>query len=294
MTTLTLIDVSGYVYRAYFTLPAMTLDPSDPTSQATNALYGYTKMSLALAKERFADDAPHYVAAVFDGHRRGEGARSALDPQYKANRKTSPKELTSQFPLVHEAAEALGLNPVRADGHEADDVIATYAHQARAAGMDVCVISSDKDLFCLLAIGCTMWDPLKNQPITEESVRAKFGVHPSQMPELLAIMGDAADNIPGVPGIGQKGAADLLHEFGSLEELLAQACGVARKSHREALVRHADDARRSLALATLKTDVDVPVALPDLDYKRPHPDAVQGFLRKWEFRSLLDQPAEAA
>lgn len=294
MATLTLIDTSGFVYRAFYALPAMTLDPTDPTSQSVNALYGYTKLSMALAKERFADDEAHYVAAVFDGHRRGAGERSALDPAYKANRASTPVELTSQFPLVREAAEALGLNPVVAPGHEADDLIATYAHEARAAGMDVCILSSDKDLFCLLAQGCTLWDPLKAQPITDETVRAKFGVDPALVPEVLALMGDVSDNIPGVPGVGQKTAAALIQRFVTVENVLANRHDAGKPKVCEALTRYADAARTSRKLVELRTDVPMPVAVPDLDYKRPQPEALQAFLERWAFRSLMDEQERAA
>ena len=294
MATLTLIDTSGFVYRAYYALPAMTLDPTDPTSQAVNALYGYTKVSMALARERFADDEPHYVAAVFDGHRRGADARSALDPQYKANRKPLPPELSSQFPLVREAAAALGLNPVVAPGVEADDLIATYAHEARAAGMDVCVLSSDKDLFFLLARGCTIWDPLKAQPITDETVRAKFGVDPALVPEVLALMGDASDNIPGVAGIGAKTAAALVQRFGTVDNVLANAHDAGKPKIVEALRRYADAARTSRKLVELRTDVPLPMAIPDLDYKRPGADVLQAFLERFRFVSLMDEHARAA
>src|SRR5918994_5419582 len=207
---LVLVDGSGYVFRAFFALPPMTRPDGTPV----NAVFGFANMLFKLMQERPQDD----LVVVFDHG--STSFRNQLYYRYKATRDEPPDELVPQFALVREAARAFGLPVIDVEGYEADDLIAAYAKRAREAGEPVVVVSSDKDLMQLVGDGVEMWDPMKQKSIGREEVVERFGVGPELVRDALALIGDTSDNVPGVPGIGPKNAAQLLTEFGSLEGLL--------------------------------------------------------------------------
>lgn len=249
-----LIDGSGFIFRAYHRLPPLTRDDGTPTG----AVYGFTNMLLKLRSELPAS----HVVVVFDAE--GKTFRHDLYEAYKANRPPAPEDLIPQMALVREAVDAMNLPRIEQTGMEADDIIATYTRQATEAGMEVCIVSSDKDLMQLMddAAYVRMWDPLKARQMTLEDVKQKFGVEPDQIAEVQALMGDSIDNIPGVPGIGPKIAAELIQQYGSLEEVLAHTGDIPQKKRRERLEEHAEEARISRKLVELKDDCE---ALPPLD-----------------------------
>ncbi|MSO91947.1 MAG: DNA polymerase I [Rhodospirillales bacterium] len=277
-----LIDGSGFIFRAFHALPMMNRADGTPT----NAVFGFTKMLMKLLSGTDAD----YVAVIFDKARRT--FRHDIYKDYKANRPELPPELAPQFAIVHEAVRALNVAEVSENGYEADDLIATYARLAREAGADVTIVSSDKDLMQLVGDRVVMWDAMKEQEIGPEQVKEKFGVGPEQVVEVQALAGDSSDNVPGVPGIGVKTAAQLLQEYGDLETLLARAHEIKQPKRREALVNHAEDARLSLSLVTLKDDVPLTVGLDAFKVKRPDPEVLVKFLRDQAFKSLAAQVEE--
>ena len=256
-----------------------------------NAVFGFTNMLMKLLSETDADA----VAVVFDAARKT--FRSEIYPEYKAHRPPPPEELVPQFPIIREATRAFDVACVELEGFEADDLIATYAAQARALGARVTIVSSDKDLMQLVGEGVDMLDPLKNRPIGLAEVAEKFGVPPAQVVHVQALCGDAADNVPGVPGIGIKTAAQLIAEYGDLETLLARAGEIKQPKRREALLEHAEAARMSLRLVTLDAQAPVSESLEDFRVRPPDPGRLARFLEDQGFRSILarlGQPAPAA
>ena len=243
-----LIDGSNQMYRAYHALPPMT----NASGQVTHAVYGFVTMLTKL----IADHKPEFIAASFD--LAGPTFRRDLAADYKATRSPMPTDLIDQVPLVHQACRALGVPILTTDRYEADDVMGTLARQAAARGFEVALVTGDKDFFQLVGGPIKVYNP--REPGTwfdAEGVKQKFGVPPEQVIDVLALMGDTSDNVKGVPGIGEKGARDLITAFGSLEGLLARAGEVQQKRYREALLAHADDARQSQALVTIHTDCPV-------------------------------------
>ncbi|SMF63416.1 DNA polymerase I [Tistlia consotensis] len=277
-----LVDGSGYIFRAFFAIPPRM------TSHGlhVNAAFGFTNMLIKLLRESDADG----IAVIFDAS--GESFRNALYPAYKAQRDEPPDELVPQFAMIREATRAFNLPCIEKQGFEADDIIATYARQAREAGIDVTVVSSDKDLMQLVGGSVTMLDPIKNRPIGVEEVREKFGVTPDKVVEVQALAGDPTDNVPGVPGIGIKTAAQLIGEYGDLESLLARAAEIKQPKRREKLIEHAEDARISLKLVTLRDDVPLEETLDQFGLKEPEPETLKGFLERYEFRSILNRLAD--
>ncbi|MGF1477349.1 MAG: DNA polymerase I [Geminicoccaceae bacterium] len=273
---LVLIAGSGYIFRAFFALPPMTRADGTPV----NAVYGFCNMLWRLMQDLPDDN----LLVVFDAS--GVSFRNEIYDQYKANRDEPPEELRPQFKLVRDAVDAFGLPRLELEGFEADDIIATYTKLAREDGRTVRVISSDKDLMQLIADGVVMWDPMKSREIDDEAVRKKFFVGPELVRDVLALAGDTSDNVPGVPGIGPKTAAQLLDEFGSLEALLDKAETIKQPKRRQSLIEFRDQALLSQRLVTLRDDVPVTIALEDLD--RPHfdPDQAKAFLRDNDFKSL--------
>jgi DNA polymerase-1 len=280
-----LIDGSNQMYRAYHALPPMT----NAAGQVTHAVYGFVTMLLKL----IADHKPEFVAASFD--LAGPTFRRELAADYKATRNPMPPDLVGQVPLVHDACRALGVPILTTDRYEADDVMGTLARQAAARGFEVALVTGDKDFFQLVGGPIRVYNP--REPGTwfdADGVKQKFGVPPEQVIDVLALMGDTSDNIKGVPGIGEKGARDLITQFGTLEGLLAHAGEVTQKRYREALLAHADDARQSQALVTIHTDCPVtfdPEACRYTGAKRA--DAFRLFT-DLAFRSLVSQFAPTA
>ncbi len=256
-----IIDANNYVFRAFHALPMLT----SPDGTPINAVHGFVRMLQALR----VDFSPERIVAVFDAP--GPSFRDELFDEYKANRSPPPEDLRPQFPLVRAATRALGIPLLEIKGVEADDVIATLAVRARAAGMRAFILSSDKDLMQLVDDpgpdgGCIrLYDGMKRRLVGPEQVRDKYhGVGPERLGDLLALMGDSVDNVPGVPGIGPKTAAALLLEFGELEDVLTAAPSIKQKKRRERLIEHAEDARLSRILVELKRDVEVSCTLDEL------------------------------
>ena len=281
---LVLIDGSGYIFRAYHALPPLTRK-SD--GLPTGAVSGFCNMLNKLVADALDDGDVDLFCVVFDAAR--ATFRNEIYAPYKANRPPPPEDLVPQFALIKEASRAFNLATVELPGFEADDIIATYARLAREAGIRVTIVSSDKDLMQLVRDGVAMMDPMKNRRIGPDEVVERFGVGPDKVVEVQALAGDSTDNVPGVPGIGVKTAAQLINEYGDLDTLLARAAEIKQPKRRQNLMEHADLARISLALVRLKDDVEVPIALDDLALSPPQPDVLFPFLEEMEFTRLLSR-----
>ncbi len=274
-----LVDGSGFIFRAFHGLPPLTRADGTPV----NAVLGFTNMLMRLLAEAKAEA----VAVIFDAHR--VNFRNEIYPAYKANRDAPPPELVPQFALVREATRAFNVPAIELDGFEADDLIAAYARLAREAGRDVTIVSSDKDLMQLVGPGVRMLDPLKYRTIGPAEVVEKFGVPPAQVVDVQALAGDSTDNVPGVPGIGIKTAAQLIREYGDLESLLARAGEIKQPKRRDSLITFADQARLSRRLVQLAADAPVPVPLDQLRAQRPDPEILFPFLREQGFQSVVSR-----
>ncbi|NYZ14092.1 DNA polymerase I [Azospirillum sp. RWY-5-1] len=272
-----LVDGSGFIFRAFHALPILTRPDGTPV----NAVLGFTNMLTKL----LADLKAQAVAVVFDA--KGDTFRSNIYPAYKAQRPEPPEELKPQFALIREATHAFCLPCLELEGFEADDLIATYARLAREAGRPVTIVSSDKDLMQLVGPGVRMFDPLKNKPIGPAEVAEKFGVPPEKVVDVQALAGDSVDNVPGVPGIGVKTAAQLIQEYGDLESLLARAGEIKQPARRQKLIDFADQARVSRRLVLLDQNVPVPEPLEKLTVREPDHQKLIDFLRAQGFRSVV-------
>ena len=274
---LVLIDGSGYIFRAFHALPMMM----SPEGVPVNAVFGFTKMLMKLMD----DLQPSHVLVIFDAGR--VTFRNDIYPEYKQNRTDPPDELVPQFSLVRDATEAMSLPVTELPGFEADDLIASYAKMAHESGTDCLIVSSDKDLMQLVRPGVTMLDPMKQQRISDAEVVEKFGVLPNRVVDVQSLAGDSTDNVPGVPGIGIKTAAELINQFGDLDSLLAGAETIKQPKRRENLVNFAEQARISRELVRLKDDVPLDNNIASL--VRPHRDMdrLSAFLSGQGFNSLL-------
>ncbi|MEO3434790.1 DNA polymerase I [Inquilinus sp. CAU 1745] len=272
-----LVDGSGFIFRAFHALPMMNRR-SDGVP--VNAVYGYANMLLKLLADIKAD----HVAVVFDASR--ENFRNAIYADYKANRAEPPEELIPQFPLIREATLAFELPMVEKEGYEADDLIATYCRLAKEEGSKVVIVSSDKDLMQLVGDGVTMLDPIKNKVIDEAEVVEKFGLPPKCVVDIQALAGDPVDNVPGVPGIGVKTAAQLISDYGDLDSLLARAHEIKQPKRRESLIQYADQARISRDLVRLDAHVDAPLGLDGMIVDPPDRTRLVAFLEAQGFRSI--------
>lgn len=274
-----LVDGSGFIFRAFHGLPPM----SRPDGTPVNAVYGFTTMLMKLLSETDAD----HVAVVFDTSRKT--FRTEIFPEYKAHRPPAPEDLIPQFPLVRDATRAFDVCCIELEGFEADDLIATYARAAVADGAKVTIVSSDKDLMQLVGNGVEMFDPMKNRVIGVAEVFEKFGVAPDRVVDVQALCGDASDNVPGVPGIGIKTAAQLIVEYGDLDTLLARAGEIKQPKRRETLVNNAEMARISRRLVLLKNDIPLPVPMTELAVKPVNPETLAAFCAAQGFRSVLSR-----
>ena len=277
-----LIDGSAYIFRAFHAIPVGAFRRSDGVH--TNAVNGFCNMIVKLIEEITSDDADDYVAVIFDAS--SITFRNDIYPEYKANRDEPPEELRPQFSLVRDATRAFNLPSIEIEGYEADDLIATYAKDARAKGFEVTIVSSDKDLMQLVGPGITMFDPMRERTIAEPEVMEKFGVGPDKVIDVQSLAGDSTDNIPGVPGIGVKTAAQLIGEYGDLDTLLARAEEIKQPKRRENLIEFAEQARISRELVTLKNDVPVADKVEDFILKKPDPETLLAFLKEQEFRTI--------
>ncbi|MBN34744.1 MAG: DNA polymerase I [Rhodospirillaceae bacterium] len=271
-----LIDGSGFIFRAFHALPPMTRADGTPV----NAVMGFCNMIIKLLDGTDAD----HIACVFDYS--SKTFRNDLFDQYKAHRPPPPEELVPQFPLIREAALAFNLPVIEMEGYEADDIIATYTRMATEAGAEVTIVSSDKDLMQLIGEKVMMLDGLKTKEIREGEVFDKFGVTPDKVIEVQALAGDSVDNVPGVPGIGVKTAAQLINEYGDLETLLERAEEIKQPKRRENLINHAEDARISKKLVTLEQHVPLEEGLETLVRREPEADSLLGFLQSQDFRTV--------
>ncbi len=285
-----LVDGSSYVFRAYHALPPLTRK-SDGVP--VGAVSGFCNMLFRLLKEakKTGSVVPTHLAVIFDAS--GVTFRNAIYDQYKAHRPEAPEDLRPQFGLIREATRAFNVACVEQVGFEADDLIATYATQARALGADVTIVASDKDLMQLIEPGVVMLDTMKDKRIEAPEVFDKFGVTPDKVVDVQALAGDPVDNVPGVPGIGIKTAASLITEYGDLETLLSRANEIKQPKRRQSLIDHAEAARLSLRLVTLDRAVPVETPIEDLAVAEIDGPRLVAFLKAMDFGSLTRRVAEA-
>ena len=274
---LCLVDGSGFLFRAFHALPVLTRPDGTPV----NAVLGFTNMLLKLLDDLQAT----HVAVIFDSAR--ESFRNEIFPEYKANRPDPPDELIPQFPLVRDATRAFNVECLERPGFEADDLIATYARRAQADGFDVMIVSSDKDLMQLVSDRVSMFDALKNRRIGPAEVKEKFGVGPEQVVDVQALAGDSTDNVPGVPGIGVKTAAQLIQAYGDLDSLLVRASEIKQPKRRQSLIDFAGQAKLSRELVRLRDDVPMDVTVSELRRQDPDPAQLLAFLEEQGFRSVM-------
>jgi len=276
-----LVDGSSYIFRAYHRLPPLTNRHGVPAG----AVYGYTAMLWKLADGLNKADGPTHMAVILDAA--GKTHRDDMFDQYKANRPPAPPDLIPQFPLIRTATRAFGIPCIETEGLEADDIIACYAKAALEAGWATTIVSSDKDLMQLIEPGIDMLDTMNDRRIDAEYVKAKFDVYPDKLGDVLALMGDSVDNVPGVPGIGPKTASLLINEHGSLEGVLAAAEGIAKPKLRQSLIEHADMARLSRELVRLVCDAELPQPLDALALTGIPKEPLKEFLEDQGFKALL-------
>ncbi|HYT74390.1 MAG TPA: DNA polymerase I, partial [Vicinamibacterales bacterium] len=286
-----LIDGSSQMYRAYHA-PVRTAEGGflrNAQGRPTNAVYIFVTM----LRKLFNEQKPEYIAASFDLP--GRTFRDDLVSDYKANRAPMPDELAEQIPMVHAACEALGVPILTSERYEADDVIGTLTGKAAATGFDVVIVTGDKDFFQLVRDGIKVYNPKEEGTWYDAAgVKEKFGVAPEQVVDVLALMGDTIDNIKGVPGIGDKGARELIATYGSLENLIAHAAEVKNKRYREGLLAHADDARQSQVLARIHTDVPVTFDPEALRYRGASRERCFQIFNELGFRAFVGEYAPTA
>ncbi len=282
-----LIDGSGYIFRAYYALPPLSRK-SD--GLPTGAVSGFCSMLFKLLEDSRSDDSKHkptHFAVIFDSARKN--FRNDIYKEYKANRAEAPDDLAPQFEYIRKSVKAFNLPSVELLNYEADDLIATYSKKITNAGAKVTVISSDKDLMQLVSNKIRLFDPMKSKVIGEKEVMEKFGVKPDQVIDVQSLAGDSSDNIPGVPGIGIKTAAELINKYKSLENLLSKATEIPQNKRRETLLKNKDKALLSKKLVTLKDDVPVKNDPNEFLIKDIDKDKLYEFLREMEFNRLLSQ-----
>lgn len=275
--TLCLIDGSAYIYRAYFALPTL----NNSKGLQTNAVYGFTTTLLKIIREHKPDG----LAVAFD--EKGPTLRHEEFKEYKAQRPPMPDGMKTQIPYIYRVVEALNIPAVRQAGYEADDLIGTLARQAEQAGYDIVIVTGDKDMLQLVTPHVRIYDPVKDKWSGEAECVAKFGVEPSRVIEVMGLMGDSSDNIPGVKGVGEKTAMKLIAQFGTIDELLQRLDEVAPSRVRMLLTEQADQARLSRKLATIDTRSPVQFHPESYQLKPPHDDQLTDLLRELEFTSLL-------
>lgn len=274
-----LVDISGYVFRAFFALPPLTNDKGEPTG----ALYGVTSMLLKLVREQ----QPGMLAVVMDS--KGPSFRKELYPEYKANRPSAPPDLKAQMNRIKEVAEAYAIPCYEQSGVEADDLIASLTHAAREKGHQVVIVSADKDLLQLVDDGVVMFDSMRDKVFGAAETEAKMGVPPAKVRDLLALMGDSSDNVPGVPGVGPKTATTLLKDHGDIDGIYEALEGITKKALKKKLTENKDLAFLSRDLVTLKSDLDVTLDDAALKYGGWDDKALHDFYRRYGFGRLLDQ-----
>ena len=272
-----LIDGSGYIFRAYYALPPLTRK-SD--GLPTGAVSGFCSMLFKLLEDSKSNEnlqKPTHFAVIFDSARKT--FRNEIYSDYKANRSEAPDDLAPQFEYIRKSVLAFNLPSVELVNYEADDLIATYVDQILKKGAKVTIVSSDKDLMQLYRKDVRIFDPMKNKFISNDDVKNKFGVGPDKVIDVQALAGDSSDNVPGVPGIGVKTAAELINKYGDLETLLKSADEIKQNKRRETLLNNKDKALISKKLVTLKHDAPIEMKLNDFELKRIDKDKLYKFLR---------------
>ncbi len=284
-----LVDGSSYIFRAYHRLPPLTNRHGVPAG----AVYGYTAMLWKLADGLNKADGPTHMAVILDAS--SKTFRNDMYDQYKAHRPPPPEDLVPQFPLIRTATRAFSIPCIETEGLEADDIIACYVKAAQSAGWATTIVSSDKDLMQLIEPpsdgrgGVDMLDTMNDRRIDDDYVIGKFGVPPGKLGDVLALMGDSVDNVPGVPGIGPKTASQLIVEYGDLETVLASTDAIKKPKLKQSLIDHADNARLSRELVRLQCDAPLPEPLEDLALKGIPPEPLREFLEDMGFKSLLNR-----
>jgi len=282
-----LVDGSGYIFRAYYALPPLSRK-SD--GLPTGAVSGFSNMLFKLLEESRSDDSknkPTHFAVIFDSARKN--FRNEIYKDYKANRSDPPEDLAPQFEYIRKAVQAFNVPSVEQLNYEADDLIATYAKQIISAGGKVTIISSDKDLMQLVSKDIRLFDPMKSRVIGEKEVVEKFGVKPEQVIDVQSLAGDSSDNIPGVPGIGIKTAAELINKYKNLDTLLKRTSEIPQKKRKQTLIDNKESALISRKLVTLKDNVPIKTNIEDFIIKEVQRDRLYNFLREMEFNRLLSQ-----
>ena len=282
-----LVDGSGYIFRAYYALPPLSRK-SD--GLPTGAVIGFSNMLFKLLEDSRSDDSknkPTHFAVIFDSARKN--FRNEIYKDYKANRSEAPDDLAPQFEYIRKAVEAFNVSSIEQLNYEADDLLATYAKQILKTGAKVTIISSDKDLMQLVSKEIRLFDPMKSKVIGEKEVKEKFGVKPQQVIDVQSLAGDSSDNIPGVPGIGIKTAAELINKYKNLDTLLKKADEIPQKKRKETLIQNKELALLSKKLVTLKDDVPVKKKIEEFSIKEVEKEKLYKFLREMEFNRLLSQ-----
>src|ERR1700710_3167487 len=282
-----LVDGSSYIFRAYHALPPLNRKAD---GSQVNAVLGFCNMLWKLLREMPPDNRPTHLALICD--KSEIPSRNKLYPDYRAARPPAPDDLIPQFALIREAVRAFDLPCLEQIGFEADDLIATYVRLACERGATATIVSSDKDLMQLVTDCGPMYDTMKDRRLGIAEVIEKFGVPPEKVVEVQALAGDSSDNVPGVPGIGVKTAAQLIVEYGDLETLLARAGEIKQPKRREALIEHADKARISRQLVLLDDKVELDVRLEELAVNEPDARKLIAFLKAMEFSTLTRRVAE--
>ncbi len=280
-----LIDGSGYIFRAYYALPPLTRK-SD--GLPVGAVSGFCNMLFKLLEDSKSDDnleKPTHFAVIFDSARKN--FRNEIYSEYKGNRSDAPDDLIPQFEFIRQSVKAFNLPSIELINYEADDLIATYVEKILDFGAKVTIVSSDKDLMQLYKKGVRIYDPMKNKFINQDDVQNKFGVTPEKVIDVQSLAGDSTDNVPGVPGIGIKTAAELINQYGTLENLLKNASKIKQNKRRETLINNKDEAIISKKLVTLKKDVPVKNKIEEFVLKSVNQDKLYTFLREMEFNRLL-------
>src|SRR5438067_6604589 len=282
-----LIDGSSYIFRAYHALPPLNRK-SDGLQ--VNAVLGFCNMLWKLLRDMKPEERPTHLAVVFDKSERT--FRNEFYPAYKAHRPDAPVDLVPQFKYIREAVRAFDIPCLEQEGYEADDLIATYARIACEAGAKTTIVGSDKDLMQLVGDTVVMYDTMKDRRIGRAEVIERFGVGPEKVIDVQALIGDSTDNVPGVPGIGVKTAAQLIAEYGDLETLLARATEIKQEKRRQSLIEFAEQARISKKLVTLDPSVPLEMPLADLAVHEPDYKRLVAFLKAMEFNTLVRRVAE--
>jgi DNA polymerase-1 len=277
--SLFLIDGSNYLYRAFYAIR----DLSNSKGFPTNAIYGFTTMLMKLLREQ----KPDYIAIAFDV--KGPTFRHDAFAQYKATRKATPDTLIPQIPYIKDIVRGFSIPVLECQGIEADDIIGTLARRCAGMNMKVVIVSGDKDLMQLVSEDVIMIDTMKDKIYDVEAVKERFGVGPDKVVEILGLMGDTSDNIPGIPGIGPKSAHRLIEEYGTIEEIIKNVERLKNAKAKQSIREFADQARMSRELAVIRTDADFDFDLERCRYTGPDLEALKGLFQEFEFSSLIQE-----